>query len=72
MAEVRVELPDEHVAVLDGFCSATNTSRTEVIKQLLAEWSARKIHEASVIMRVAGRNPTRSESDRMPTGTPPA
>jgi len=68
MAEVRVELPDEHVAVLDGFCSATNTSRTEVIKQLLAEWSSRKIHEASVIMRVAGRNPTSLRPDSGPVG----
>ena len=39
MAEIRVEVPDEHLAVLDGYCSATSESRTDVIKELLAEWS---------------------------------
>lgn len=72
MAEIRVEVPDEHLAVLDGYCSATSESRTDVIKALLAEWSKRKLHEANVILRVAGRNPTRSEPDRSPTGTLPA
>ena len=64
MAEIRVELPDGDLAVLDGYCSATSKSRTDVIRSLLAEWSKRKHHEALVILRVAGSNPMVSESDR--------
>ena len=69
MAEIRVEVPDEHLAVLDGYCSATSESRTDVIKELLAEWSKRKLHEASVILRVAGRNPIPLRPDSGHTGT---
>lgn len=62
--ELRVEVPDAELSVLDGFCSATGSSRTEVIRQMLSDWSDRKLHEASVICRVAGVNPTRPEGVR--------
>lgn len=68
MAEIRVEIPNDELAVLDGYCSATSESRTDVIRELLAEWSERKFHEATVILRVAGRNPVLSESGRSVTG----
>lgn len=68
MPEVRFELPADELAVLDGYCSATGKARTDVIKVLLADWSARKLHEATIVLRVAGRTPTRSESDRSQTG----
>ena len=71
MAEIRVEVPDEHLAVLDGYCSATSKNRTDVIKALLADWSGRKLHEATVVLRVAGRNPTPPESGRSRTGVAP-
>ncbi len=67
MAEIRVEVDDEELAVLDGFCSATGTGRTAVIRELLKAWSDKKLHEATLILRVAGRNPTLSESGRSPT-----
>lgn len=72
MAEIRVEVPDEHLAVLDAYCSASSESRTDVIKELLAAWSKQKFHEATLILRVAGRNPMGSESGRSPTGVSPA
>jgi hypothetical protein len=68
MAEIRVEIPNDELAVLDGYCSATGESRTDVIRNLLAGWSGRKLHEATIILRVAGRNPVMSESDRSLTG----
>lgn len=72
MAEIRVEVPDEHLAVLeavlDAYCSASSESRTDVIKQLLAVWSKQKFHEATLILRVAGRNPTPLRSDSGHTG----
>ena len=67
MAEIRVEVDDDELAVLDGFCSATGTGRTAVIRELLKAWSDKKLHEATLILRVAGRNPTLSESGRSPT-----
>lgn len=72
MAEIRVEVPNEELGVLDGYCSATSESRTDVIRKLLQEWSNRKLHEATVILRVAGRNPVGSESGRSVTGKPSA
>jgi hypothetical protein len=68
MAEIRVEVPNEELAVLDGYCSATSESRTDVIRELLAAWSERKFHEAMVILRVAGRTPMGSESGRSQPG----
>lgn len=62
--ELRLEVPREDVAVLDGYCSATGKSRSEVIRSLLASWSKDKLHEAMVICRVAGINPASSEAGR--------
>lgn len=68
MPEVRVEVPNEDLSVLDGYCSATGKSRTDVIKSLLSDWSQRKLHEATIVLRVAGRNPVAPESDRRRDG----
>jgi hypothetical protein len=67
MPELRVEIPADDLSVLDGYCSATGKGRTDV-KALLADWSARKLHEATIVLRVAGRTALRSESDRSVTG----
>ena len=64
MPEIRFEAGDQDVAVLDWYCSARGKCRTEVIKQILAEWSQAKLHEATLIVRVAGINPTISEDSR--------
>ena len=72
MAEIRVEVPNEELAVLDGYCSATSVGRTDVIRELLAQWSERKLHEATIILRVAGRTPVVPESGRSHYGKPSA
>lgn len=64
MPEIRFEAADQDVAVLDGYCSARGKCRTEVIKQILEEWSKAKLHEATLIVRVAGSNPVKSEEGR--------
>lgn len=66
--EIRFETDAEDVAVLDGYCAATGRARTEVLRELLAKWSEARIHEATIILRVAGRIPTLPESDRSPAG----
>lgn len=62
--ELRLELPADEVAVLDGYTQATGKNRTQVVRDILKLWSEAKLHEATLILRVAGRNPGTSGSDR--------
>jgi hypothetical protein len=62
--EVRVEVPIDELRVLDGYCSGTGKHRTDVIREMLAEWSAKKRHEVIILCRVAGINPFEPESGR--------
>lgn len=64
MPEIRFEASTEEVAVLDGYCSATGKDRTKIMKELLRQWSEAKVHEATIVCRVAGINPTRPEGER--------
>ena len=65
MAEIRFEVPndDDDLQVLDAYCSATGESRTNIMRGLLKTWSTNKLHEATLIMRVTGRNPNRSDTN---------
>jgi ribosomal protein L37E len=64
MPEIRWEANHDELAVLDGYCSANGIDRSKVIRTLLKEWSDKKKHEATVICRVAGINPTAPEGER--------
>lgn len=64
MPEVRFEAKAETVAVLDAYCSASGKCRTVFINDLLEAWAKEKLHEATVICRVAGINPTAPDADR--------
>lgn len=64
MPEVRWEATSEEVAILDGYCSATGKNRTDVIRNLIHEWSKAKAHEAMIVCRVAGINPHAPEAGR--------
>lgn len=55
--EISFEVPAEEAAVIDGYCSAKGIKRTQVMRQLLKEWSAEQHHVATVICRVAGVKP---------------
>jgi hypothetical protein len=59
--ELRFQLPPEEVSVLDGYCQGTGQDRTKVLRRILKEWSDAKLHEATLILRVAGRNPASPE-----------
>ena len=65
--ELRYEVPKDEVAVLDGHCSATGRSRTDVLRELLAKWSGDELHKSILICRVAGINPMQADSDRNDT-----
>lgn len=62
--ELRVELPAEELSVLDGYCQGSGTDRTKVVREILRKWSEHELHRATVILRVAGRNPGGSEGHR--------
>jgi len=62
--ELRVELPVDELSVIDGHCQATGTDRTKVVREIIRKWSEHELHRATVILRVAGRNPDGSESRR--------
>ena len=62
--ELRLDVPAHEIAVLDGFCSAQSRSRAEVVREILAKWSAARVHEASLICRVAGINPLAPDAAR--------
>ena len=51
-AELRLEVPRADLAVLDGYCSASGRSRSDVVRELLSKWSSDKSHEAQTIMNV--------------------
>lgn len=56
--EISFEVEREDCAVLDGYCSARSVSRTVVLRRILKEWSEQKLHEATLICRTSGVNPT--------------
>lgn len=61
MPEIRFEAKAEVVSVIDGYCSATGKCRTGFINDLLEAWAKDKLHEATLICRVAGVNPASPE-----------
>lgn len=64
--ELRVEVPKDEVAVLDGYCIGHGIDRTDVVRRLIREFSEKQLHVATVICRVAGVKPAPSDPDRSP------
>jgi hypothetical protein len=62
--EVRFEIDSDELSVLDGYCAGTGKHRTEVFRELLRDWSDKKLHESIMVCRVAQVNPTDTETGR--------
>ncbi len=62
--EIRLEMPRDEIAVLDGFVNATGDSRAEVIRGILGEWSAKQRRIAISVCRTAGINPRDADTGR--------
>lgn len=62
--EISFECTAQETAVLDGYCSARGVKRTQVMRQILKEWSEVKHREATLIVRVAGAKPDGAGVDR--------
>ena len=68
VTELRLDVDETDMAVLDGYVMATGTSKAEVIRKLLKQWSDSKMHEAIVICRMTRVNPLATETQRIPEG----
>lgn len=55
--EISFEVTASEASVIDGYCNAKGIKRTVVMRQLLKDWSAEKLHESILVCRVAGVNP---------------
>ena len=62
--EISFEVEASEAAVIDGYCAAKGIKRTAVMRQLLKEWSAQKLHESILICRVAGVKPDAAGANR--------
>lgn len=53
LVELSGEVLREHIDVIDAVVQATpGASRMSVVRAILDDWCARKVHEASLIQRV--------------------
>ena len=55
--EISFEVDPAETRVLDGYCSAKNIKRTQVMRKILKEWSEDKHREAMMVCNVAGHQP---------------
>lgn len=62
--EISFEVPAEEASVIDGYCQAKGIKRTQVMRQLLKDWSAEQHHVAIMICRVAGGKPDATGAGR--------
>lgn len=65
--ELRGDVPRWIANVLDAVVmarggQAANVHRATVFNEVLAAWAEKKVHEASLVQRLAGCNPTGSET----------
>ncbi len=59
--ELRGECPREIINVLDAVSMARDITRTALVNEILGEFTKKKLHESSLVLRLAGGNPSASE-----------
>jgi len=67
LVELRGDCPSSTVAVLDAVSAHLKISRTKLVNRVLGEWAERKVHESSLVMRLAADHPALMESNRKRT-----
>jgi hypothetical protein len=66
--DLRIEVPSEALAVVDGYCQASGRHRNEVVAEILARWSDARLHESMVICRMVRVNPLAPDAARQAGG----
>lgn len=56
--ELRTECPNDIVNVVDAYSIAQRLTRGQAVVRILGEWARERRHEATLIARVAGINPS--------------
>lgn len=59
--ELRGDCPRLTVDVLDAVSNARRISRTELVNEILGDWSKQQLTEASLLLRVTRGNPDAAE-----------
>lgn len=64
--ELRGDVPREFVDTLDAVASArgNGANRMTILREILADWHRKKLHEATLVARVNRGKGTRGEADR--------
>lgn len=62
--ELRLDIPKWVMGVIDaeGIVRGSASSRKEVVNEILSVWAERKVHDATVVLRLANVNPTPVDS----------
>ncbi len=66
--ELRTEVDPSEVITLEAMVKATGKSRSDLIREILAEWSVRKEREATFVCRMHRVNALAPEFDRITVG----
>jgi hypothetical protein len=66
--DVRFTVDPEELLVVDSYCLGTGKHRSDVMREILRTWSEKKLHEATVITRVAGNNGSVAARERKADG----
>lgn len=62
--ELRLDIPKWVMGVIDAenIARGSASSRKEVVNEILSVWAERKVHDATVVLRLANVNPTPLDS----------
>ena len=58
LRDLRAKITPEADQVLEAVSRASGKDKSELVREVLHEWSARKLHEATLIHRLAHREGT--------------
>jgi hypothetical protein len=64
MTDVRVDLKEFTVAVLDGYCQGLGICRNKLINEILGDWAYQEHHKSRLVIRVAGDKPDVADDRR--------
>lgn len=59
--ELRGDVSRDITDVLDAVARSRRCSRMDVVEEVLSEWMARKIHESTLVLRLARRDGNKTE-----------
>jgi hypothetical protein len=66
LRDIRAKVTIETDCVIEALSRTTGRERSEIVREVLAEWAQRKIHESTVLSRLLA-----SEGIAGQHGTPP-